>query len=774
MEREMGDHMPVRPSYTRSSRYPNFLRWSIPLFAILVFAVTTVAFAGGNVVYVNWAATGSNDGSSWADAFRDLQDALDDAIAGEEIWVASGVYKPETGTNPLATFLLRNGVSVYGGFVGDETERSERSWQAHVTILSGDINNSGDSNGNAYHVVTGNGTDNTTVLDGLRIQGGYATGSDPHNRGGGVYNSNGSPTLSNVVITGNSADIGGGMYNYNSSPVLINVSFIGNSASSYGGGVANEIGSNPVLNHVSFSGNHAGTGGGGMDNYNDSNPVIRNSLFWGNEASNIDGTSHSISNWSNTPTIGHSMLQDCKVDGVWNSDCGIEIDDTNLTDADPLFVEMPDSGNAPTTEGNLRLQADSPALDSGDNTIVDVSHDLAGNTRIVNEVVDLGAYERPTGSCPNGGVLYVSRTTEAPGDGKSWSSAFKDLQDALMVAESCEIWVGSNTYTPTSGTSRTATFALDSGLGVYGGFNGTESQRSQRNWQSNPTVLSGNINDLGEQADNSYHVVTGSGTDDTAVLDGFIVVAGNADGNSTSPCSEACGGGIFIEGGSPSLRNIRILGNYALGWGGGIYNASNSSPTLVNVVISGNSAGWGGGMYNLGNSSPVLSNVVFSGNRAETGVGGGLRNFDNSNPEVRNTIIWNNRDTNGTGTPSASVANNSGVPLISYSLVQGCNPGGIWNSDCGTYAIINLSDDDPLFVFAPSPNDAPTTDGNTRLRPGSPVIDAGNDAYLDGIEIARDLAANPRKNGAAVDLGPYEYFPLSDMLFNDRFEVDLP
>jgi hypothetical protein len=749
-------------------------RWQVfALLAALSGTGNLVALAG-QPIFVSHAATGASDGSSWANAFRDLQDALDDAIAGEEIWVASGVYKPDVGTDRLATFLLRNGVAVYGGFAGTETQRSERSWQAHVTILSGDINNSGDSNGNAYHVVTGNGTDNSTILDGFFIQGGYATGSNPHNLGGGVYNSNGSPTLSNLVIAGNRASIGGGMYNSNSSPALTNISFVGNRASTFGGGLANEAGSNPVLNNVSFSGNHAGSAGGGMDNFNDSNPIIRNSLFWGNEAFDFEGTSHSISNAFSTPTIGHSLLQDCKPAGSWNSDCGLEIDDSNLADADPLFLDMPNPGDAPSMAGDLRLRAGSPALNSGNNEFVDISMDLAGNARIVNEFVDLGAYERPSDSCPASGILHVGQGGQEPGDGVGWASAFDDLQDALIVVDNCEIWVASGTYRPTDGTRREAAFALKNDVGVYGGFDGTETQRNQRNWQANPTLLSGDINQFGTSIDNAFHVVTASGTDSSAVLDGFSIIEGNASGEPATPCDQRCGGGIFISGGSPILRNIRLIGNQATAWGGGLYNFSSSSPELINVQVSGNRAGWGGGIYNHLNSHPELTNIAFSGNFASVGIGGGLRNFDNSNPAVRNTIFWNNRDTNGAGTPSASVANNNSLPLVSYSLVQGCNPEGIWNSDCGTYAIINLPDDDPLFVFAPSPDDAPTTDGNMRLRPGSPVIDAGNDAYLEGLDVVRDLAANPRKNGAAVDLGPYEYFPLSDMLFKDRFEVQLP
>ena len=129
-------------------------------------------------------------------------------------------------------------------------------------------------------------------------------------------------------------------------------------------------------------------------------------------------------------------------------------------------------------------------------------------------------------------------------------------------------------------------------------------------------------------------------------------------------------------------------------------------------------------MYNLGGGSPVLNHVAFAGNRVEPGEGGGLRT-----PMVAScgthTIFWNNRDASGTGTASASIANNNSAPLVSYSLVQGCNAGGIWDAGCGSYAIINLPDANPQFVEMPSPDDAPATSGNVRLTASSPAIDVG-------------------------------------------------
>src|SRR5574341_1313206 len=95
-------------------------------------------------LYVDADSTGNNDGSSWADAFTSLQDALAGAAPGYEIWVAEGVYYPDEGAGQTngdraATFQLRDGVAIYGGFAGTETLLSQRDPAAHVTILSGDI-----------------------------------------------------------------------------------------------------------------------------------------------------------------------------------------------------------------------------------------------------------------------------------------------------------------------------------------------------------------------------------------------------------------------------------------------------------------------------------------------------------------------------------------------------------------------------------------------------------------------------------------------------------
>lgn len=246
---------------------------------------------GAGVIYVDSDSTCSSDcGGSWATAHPSLQDALAATASGDEIWVAEGVYYPDEGagqTNDArdSTFQLRDGVGIYGGFAGTERTRSQRDPDAHVTVLSGDIdrNDVTDSNSivtdpanisgsNAYHVLTGSGVTTTTVLDGFIVTAGHADGAQVGTCGpacgGGLYNESGSPTLANVTFTANEARLsGGGMFNgISSSPMLTNVSFSGNQADS-GGGMTNYYQSNSTLVNVSFHGNRSGTGGGGDRKY---------------------------------------------------------------------------------------------------------------------------------------------------------------------------------------------------------------------------------------------------------------------------------------------------------------------------------------------------------------------------------------------------------------------------------------------------------------------------------------------------------------------------
>ncbi|HYX21624.1 MAG TPA: hypothetical protein VFA98_12340, partial [Thermoanaerobaculia bacterium] len=122
--------------------------------AMVLFCLTAVPAAQATVRCVKPTPGASGCWASGSGVYyADLQPALAAATSGDEIWVATATYKPDP-SDRTKSFALKNGVGIYGGFVGNETMRSQRNPEANVTILSGDIGTPGSAADNSYHVVT--------------------------------------------------------------------------------------------------------------------------------------------------------------------------------------------------------------------------------------------------------------------------------------------------------------------------------------------------------------------------------------------------------------------------------------------------------------------------------------------------------------------------------------------------------------------------------------------------------------------------------------------
>lgn len=313
-----------------------------------------------------------------------------------------------------------------------------------------------------------------------------------------------------------------------------------------------------------------------------------------------------------------------------------------------------------------------------------------------------GTGVQPPFTCPAGGVLFVKMGGAGSGDGTSWNNAFATLQDALAVINGCEIWVAKGVYYPDEGTgqtdnNRSATFQLKNNVAIYGGFVGTESQRTQRDWQTNLTVLSGDIdkNDVVDSkgvaanttnlnGGNALHVVTGSGVTNTAVLDGFTITAGWAN-NRNNTCLGECGGGMYNQSGHPTLQNLIFQANSAT-FGGGMYNIINSRPTLINITFRANAALIDGGGLINNNSNASLANVIFENNTATNA--GGLFNYL-SNPILQNLTFTANSASNIGG----GMVNRNSSPTLTIATFQSNSAndgGGLYNYENSHPKLNNL------------------------------------------------------------------------------------
>jgi hypothetical protein len=398
-----------------------------------------------NIIFVKWDANGNNDGTSWDDAFVDLQDAIDVAVAGDEIWTARGTYYPSgNGSGRHSHFNLKNCVEIYGGFAGDENvhtfPKSHRNLVNNETILDGD--------NFRYHVVrTTPEIDNTAILDGFTIRGGKADCQYPDpcddtedERGGGMYNK-GDPTVRNCRFTANYAlTFGGGIYNDFANPVIINCTFNANDMPECGGGIAN-WGSNPVLINCLIHGNNANTGGG-ICNYEGSNPTVINNTISSNFASifgggimNGHGTGskgiyqnciiwdnsvdlfpycegNQIFNGPGNPPI--ELFHTCISNGA-NDIVGPVIFHLGCITLDPLFINSVSAFMAPTALGDYRLFETSPAIDTANNAFVPpgIEVDIIWNHRIdkFSGIVDMGCYEHPQECLPPKNLTITNITS---------------------------------------------------------------------------------------------------------------------------------------------------------------------------------------------------------------------------------------------------------------------------------------------------------------------------------------------------------------------------
>ena len=755
-----------------------------------------------NIVRVNVAHTGSEDGATWQTAYRTIAAGMDAVGAnGGEIWVARGVYTGNGGT----VLTMRAGTFLYGGFAGQETTREQRDLEAGDTILNGEglnrcVNGASDA-----------------VLDGFTIVNGHATYA------AGICNISVSPTIANCTILGNNAwfGAGGGIYNSNSRPRMTNCVIARNESYGSGGGMYS-YSSSPELVNCTIAGNHGSYFGGTADL--SSTVTLTNCILWDNS------TSDGLDDYSGVKSLAAawSCIQG---GGAGTGDIGV----------DPLFV---DSGG-----GSLQLRTGSPCAGAA-NASFAPSRDRLGRYRLSSGPATMGAYERTvtttdivrfsvqsfpenagyvfpapgshyfvrgesvpvsakgvgmlfsgwTGAlestAPQASVLMdgpkhvtavfseniirVNAASEAAApDGASWPMAFRSLQEGIRAAAGGgQVWVAAGTYTP----DRVSGITMEPAVFVCGGFAGTETELSQRDWHARKTIIDGEDSKRCLWAAND------------ALLDGFTVTRGRGDN-----ANDNSGAGILAYNVTFTAKNCLFSGNQAAGGGGAIFsnsaqltvedcrfqkNSAISPPTgfmtsyytntaggaiaassgiallsrccfianttsgiggaftydttgfsMENCVFQGNHAQHDGGAigsyygYLYGYGQERITNCTFSGNTAGRS-GGGLA-YLSPYTRLTNSILWDNRDGNGDSQLTFSYTNLEQANVL-YSCIKGGYPG-----------TGNISQD-PLFLDGES--------GSLQLQSGSPCLDAG---LSDGAPTT-DLLGHPRPSGNGVDMGAYE------------------
>jgi hypothetical protein len=408
-----------------------------------------------DILYVKKGSNG--DGSSWENALGELADAL--KIAGEQnldnnifvmqIWVSKGTYSPlyvaGDGGNQVndRSFVLPKNVEIYGGFSGTETSVNQRDWKNNVTTLLGD---------NVYHVVISSGDVGKTILDGFTIKGGNASLRSDNclkafkapchiivnnswiytGYGGGVYLSNSSPKLKNLIVAENNAvdagggiliDVsdsflsnitvtdnklisdkaigGGGIYTYKSSPTLLDVSIVNNKIETFnhnavGAGIFNKESKQPTLTNVIISDNSIVNfkyrffvgKGGGIYNKN-SNLLLTNSLIIRNKSGEGGGIyidESEESKFTNL-TISDNEVSTDKGSGLYCNNANTTINNSIIWGNKPNTISN-DFNNAPIFNYSLveyNTSTDNNNINGQTNPLFEEGYKLNPNSPVINK-----------------------------------------------------------------------------------------------------------------------------------------------------------------------------------------------------------------------------------------------------------------------------------------------------------------------------------------------------------------------------------------------------
>lgn len=706
------------------------------LLLLVAWLLVASAADAQNVVYVKWNAPGNNDGTSWQDAYRDLQDALTNANEGDEIWIFQGAYYPG-GLTPdtLSTFLIDKSLSLYGGFNGNEMSRDERNWQMNPVILSGDLARNdvpGDffqnKTDNARHVVTvvADSTDRVT-FDGITFTGGNAT--DNGNLPVQMYSGGAILTVSPITVNfcrfnNNFARTGGAVAVLPDSKMpcyFSNSLFEENRATSQSAGIflSEQTG---YIRNCSFNDNQ--TQRGAVYLFFCTDFEVTRCIFENNI--NSSGFGGAFYNWNCVNT----MMDSCQ------------------------FI-----GNSAANAGGM---------------YIDGREDVGLGITIENSIFRENFTGGRGASIRGSNAEYIVRgclftNNAAP---SSTAGGIHVSNDKVLI-ENCRFFGNSSGWGPAIANYNENTSAIIRNC----------------EFESNQAVTSGGAVTNGFKARVSYDNCYFLGN--TAQFGGAMYIQ-NDTTSVTVTNSEFSGnvasssGGAFYNsnGTQPSFNNCQFIANQAeFGAGMSIFDSEFdlTQYELKNCVFNFNIAAQQGGAINIGNADGYIENCLLINNFADgTGTGAGM-SINGSDSQAVNTLIMNSTIAENFGDLAAGIAQwtdgdagsaelrlqntifqhtdglnyavEDGVPTV---VSQGGNV-------CNEASLSDLLDHPTDIRMDPEFVDIANDDYH--LMPSSPGVDGGVAAGAP----PRDLDGNPRDS--KPDAGCYEYQnPNGINWFADRAE----
>ncbi|MCR9154673.1 MAG: hypothetical protein NXI09_11220 [Bacteroidetes bacterium] len=566
--------------------------------------------------------------------------------------------------------------------------------------------------------------------------------------GGGMYSINSSSGSKSILmnkcyfIFNYAAGSGGGQFSIGSLKLNIQNSYYGsNQAAMYAGGQYNGSLCQLMLLNSIFKGNQAKTANEQFNTRLSEKSQISNCWFRSGYRKNpytkkypdyyripqnalvqfenskclitntiFDGPKDNFFSWSGPklPTLLHCAVppQSIKDWGLWQKVDGGELKQIGSGISN-------DYSSVETEITNLKLgrtiAQPSPSGRINAGTFKGIKHQRDIEGKLICGNPDIGPFElyNPNEIKPfESGRIYVNHsvTSAVEKDGTSWEKAFDNPQKAINACD-CgeEIWIAEGTYLPLEAPTQDnrpastdprdkSFYILNKKIIMYGGFAGTETSLSQRDFVGHPTILSGDLNgddnlisSTGSQSlenndENTHHIMIIESGSLKSIVDGFTIKGGNANGSSTELLQglrfyKNYGGGLYINYCSPTIRNCIIEQNSAEE-GGGVFNII-SSGKFANCVFQNNFATDGAGLNNVQNSNDTIENCFFLNNHA-TNIGGGVYNRANCTPVMTNCILALNKASSGAGIYN----NSSKTELNSCELIENVATnlgGGLFN-----------------------------------------------------------------------------------------------